>query len=201
VYLADDFRHALDGFDLEHLAATRSAVIGLRPNLTIAFANRALREGEGGLDAPAPGSSYLDGVPGPIRPFYSGLFHRVQRTGEPAVHEFELPCEDVVRRFRLRVMPLSGGLLLIRHQVASTPMGRQPSLADRTEYVDADGLVHQCAHCRMVLRLGENTWDWVPEWVAEPPSIMSHGLCPVCFRHYYPELAGRYLEWRSQGAG
>ena len=202
MYLADDFRHALEGFDLAHLEATTSAVVGLRPDLTIAFANRAWRQSEGRCGCGPNGTdSYVEGVSAPLRPFYLGMLRAVQRDGEPAVHEFACPRPDSMRRYRLRVMPLSGGLLLIHHLIAEQPVGHPAHAAEREAYVDEHGMVHQCAHCRMVLRQGSQTWDWVPDWVVDPPRDTSHGLCPVCFRYHYPELAGKYLQQRSLQAG
>ena len=29
------------------------------------------------------------------------------------------------------------------------------------------------------------SWDWVPAFVAQPPSKISHGLCPLCTVYYY----------------
>jgi hypothetical protein len=30
-------------------------------------------------------------------------------------------------------------------------------------------------------------WDWVPGFLARLPENLTHGLCPICFRYYYPQ--------------
>ena len=56
-------------------------------------------------------------------------------------------------------------------------------------YAGLGGLMTQCCHCRLMRRADDHsTWDWVPSVLDEPPDTISHGLCPPCFRHYYPEL-------------
>ena len=63
---------------------------------------------------------------------------------------------------------------------------------DTTTYFDANGILHQCSHCRRVQNLvAEGAWDWVPEWVEEIPRNTSHTICPPCFEYYYRSPARR----------
>ena len=63
----------------------------------------------------------------------------------------------------------------------------QPS--DKPElYTDANGLIHQCAHCRRVRTVTRQVrWDWVPAWVAQRPADVGYTLCPACAKDVYPE--------------
>ena len=55
------------------------------------------------------------------------------------------------------------------------------------EYLDASGLVIQCAHCRKVRNQQRpGGWDWVPVLVAQTYPMTSHGLCPACLDFYFP---------------
>ena len=53
-------------------------------------------------------------------------------------------------------------------------------------YRDAQGMVHQCCHCRRMSNLAHpGRWDWVPVWVERFPPNTSHTLCGPCFAFYY----------------
>ncbi len=64
-----------------------------------------------------------------------------------------------------------------------------PSTADPKVYVDANGIVTMCAHCRCSRCLDKpHQWDFVPEYLerrTESIVRVSHGLCPVCYSYFY----------------
>lgn len=196
MYLAPDFRPFLEGQDLDDLEASDNTVVGLRDDLTIGYVNGAWARfaEEAGAEPATPLGHVLEAFAEPLRPFYRELFQRVRREGEPEVHTYECSSPERFRQFQLRVIPLAhGGLLLIHHRASDRPHDRLPHPADPSVYRDEHGLLTQCAHCRMVRRVDNpSTWDWVPELVQTQAEHVSHGLCPVCFRHYYPDLAEAY---------
>ncbi len=56
-------------------------------------------------------------------------------------------------------------------------------------HLTEDGLIIQCCHCRKVQnQVVPDTWDWVPELVAERHLNVSHSFCQNCFAHYYPDI-------------
>ena len=113
------------------------------------------------------------------------------------MHDYECSSDTVYRRYHQIVYPIGGreGLLVVNSLVVERlnhPDRRPARAADELFYVDENGLIYQCAHCRRVknVREGER-WDWVPEWVKRCPECTSHVFCPTCFRHYYPIAAPR----------
>jgi hypothetical protein len=59
---------------------------------------------------------------------------------------------------------------------------------DPDRYVDRDGLITMCSHCRCSRRVDSlDHWDFVPEYLQplEPAVRVSHGLCPVCRAYFY----------------
>jgi len=61
--------------------------------------------------------------------------------------------------------------------------------ADPNTYVDANGIITNCAHCRCSRRVDSlDQWDFVPEYLQprlESEVQVSHGLCPVCQAYFY----------------
>jgi hypothetical protein len=131
-----------------------------------------------------------------LRPFYVRLFRsclEAEQTGERTPqHEYECSSADVFREFVMTLYPLRErqGLLVVNSIVVETPHDpalRPPHACDRTAYVQENGWIHQCVHCRRVENVQtEGRWDWVPEWVEAFPPETSHGLCTFCHSHYYP---------------
>jgi len=48
-------------------------------------------------------------------------------------------------------------------------------------------LVITCAQCRRTKRLRDNYWDWVPEFLRNPPTCVSYGICQECLLLYCPD--------------
>jgi hypothetical protein len=205
MYLADDFRHQLRRHDLRALDRMDLTALAIRPDGTIAYLNDGWFRfaAEHGAKDPArvwdPARPILEAIPAALRPFYGQLFGRVLASRQEQTHDYVCPTPDAYRRYHLRVVPLDRGLLLLHHLDVERPApgGTQP--LEYGQYRSAAGIVVQCAHCRMVRRVGDGeTWDWVPAWVEHPDEHTSHGLCPVCFALHYPALAERYVVWRGE---
>jgi hypothetical protein len=56
-------------------------------------------------------------------------------------------------------------------------------------YRDDRGQIKMCCGCRRTRRwaLGEETWECVPHFVETMPPDVTHGICPSCLKHYYPD--------------
>ena len=95
----------------------------------------------------------------------------------------------------MRVYPLTPAGWLVTSAVVVESLAPAPDPAFvEAAYVDANGLITMCAHCRRTRRADAQRaerWDWVPAWVARLPDRTSHGLCPGCFSYHYPSSPPR----------
>lgn len=192
-------------FDRDTLDAHPASVVGLLPDMRIAWVNKAWRgfasanEGQPAIDERwGIGANYLDAVPAPLRAFYERLLARVPDDGaamHPVSHAYECSSPETFRKFNMQVygLPNRAGYVIINSLVSESPhpdsgsaAGAHPALESR--YRGSNGVIVQCAHCRRVRHGRESArWDWVPDWVRQMPRETSHGLCPVCANYYYPE--------------
>ena len=188
---------------LERLEKHVGAVYGIWPDCRLGYFNPAWRqfaEENGGEPAISRdwglGRSVMDAVPEELKQFYEEFFVQCLDAdpvmGHPPYHEYECSSEKVYRKFVMNCSPLANGagLLVINSILVERPHDKKERvtrLADKSVYIDGNGLVGQCIHCRRVLnRQIKNRWDWVPEWVAAAPSNISHTLCETCFSMHYP---------------
>lgn len=202
-FLAPDFAPYLSALLLDELEASAHTVIGLRLDLTIGYRNGAWSRFAADNGAPElegwSGPSITALFAPPIRSFYEALFSEVQQTGEPKTHDYECSSPQSYRMFRLRVLPLSGGALLLQHHLTvEQPHTRTVRTPSEDIYRSDHGIITQCCHCRCTRRaMQPETWDWVPVYLDRTLEGISHGLCGLCFRHYYPQLVA--ARERSQG--
>ncbi|MCB9777202.1 MAG: hypothetical protein H6742_01395 [Alphaproteobacteria bacterium] len=119
MYLADDFRPSAAGLDLDRLDGSRTAAVGLRRDLTIGLANRAWAEAAGFLCGsagyPDDGTRYLSGLPEGEQAALAAAIGEVARTCQPVSHELVATRGECSRRYRLRIMPLPRGVLVLHH--------------------------------------------------------------------------------------
>lgn len=137
------------------------------------------------------GAPYPDGIAAPLDEWYRDRLTQCLESQDIWEHEYECSSPDNLRVFRLLAYPLAREALLVVHSiVVDRPHGdgrALPSDFVEAHYLDDDGIVHQCMHCRRTHHQGDrDRWDWVPQWVAQSPPSTSHGLCPPCFDFYYP---------------
>ncbi len=201
--LAEGFAERLaPHFVLEQLETHPASIFGLLPGGQIAYVNpawvRFARE-NGALLHELPiafmGQRYLDVIAAPLKPFYAQLFSLAPDVGralQPVSHVYECSSATEFRQFAMKVYALAQGegFVVINTLVASRPhdnISRVPQLPDRALYAKADGIIVQCAHCRLVRRADHSQWDWVPAWIEQAPSGISHGVCEVCLEYYYPD--------------
>jgi len=179
-----------------------ATIFGLWPDLTLAYTNRGWDEfaGENGGQPAIErewnlGARYFDAIAEPLRPYYRTLLTRAPDPGaalHPVSHQYECSSASTFRMFNMQVyvLPERAGYVVVNSLVvqrAQDPREREPHAPDPHRYTDAEGLIHQCCHCRRVQYVGERTrWDWVPAWVARSPREASHTICSICFDYYYP---------------
>ncbi|MCU0662582.1 MAG: hypothetical protein MUC50_09685 [Myxococcota bacterium] len=200
VTLDDTFEPRLGQFDRAALDSSADSVVGLWPDLTIAYCNggwHAFAERNGAetaiRDSWGLGRRIVDAVSGPLQRFYEERYLRALRGRDPWHHDYECSSPAQFRKFHSIAYPLkdSAGLLVVHALVEQRPHEQDSAVAPPPRldwYEDHNGFIHQCGHCRRVQRLRESEqWDWVPSWVAKCPENTSHGLCSLCLDFYYPE--------------
>jgi len=208
------FAPLLEPGTLDALETRRDTAYGLWPDLTLAYMNPAwfkFAEFNGGGESLADrwrvGRSTLDAVPKPLQAWYRSFLAEASTPGlKPAFHEYECSSPDVYRRYVMTVYPKHlgdlAGLLIIhslRVEVAHPLTGRAAEPPDMRAYVDRNGLIHQCMHCRRIRTTADpSLWHWVPDWVRQPMPQTSHDLCRICMHHYYGQGGGTEMQEGSE---
>lgn len=179
-------------------------MFGVWRDFRLAYFNRAwdaFAEANGGQPAIRRdwdlGACYFDAIPEPLLRFYRDLFERAAAPGaglRPITHAYECSSAEILRRFVMQIfaLPEQAGFVVVNSPVIEAPQTRQAHPPLLARYVDRNGLVHQCSHCRRMQSAEDPAvWEWVPAWVERPQVATSHSLCAICLAHYYPgcELA------------
>lgn len=178
-------------FDAEELHGDDVTTLALDSDGVIVWVNPAWARFAESNNAPdvaerfGVGSRYLDGVSGPLASYFAAVFENVRRTAEAWESDYECSSPETFRMMHMRVLPLTHGGLLIQHSTELVrPHDRAPEEACEERYRDPCGLLLQCSNCRRV-RDPADGWHWVVQWVAQPPTSVSHGLCAPCATHYF----------------
>ena len=206
------FELLLEPYLLDAAERHAATVYGMWPDFRLAYFNPAWSwfAHENGADPVVAtesylGTSVLEVTPEVLRPFYGELFRAclngMARRNRPIQHLYECSSAGLFREFVMTLYCLRGaaGLLVVHALVVECPHDpeRRPSRVPHlSAYLDADGLIHQCTHCRRTRNLEQpDRWDWVPAWVERIPRQSSHTLCEFCLQQYYLEprhsVAGR----------
>ncbi len=193
----------LEGFDAKELENLGNPVFAVDGDLTMVYANPAYFDfarhngaGPGFAARWGIGCNIMEAIPADLRSYFRKMYSLCFEQKLPREHQYECSSPEHFRLFNQRVYPLGerSGLVVLNSlvtEVRHDPVARPPQAADPAVYRDVRGLVHQCVHCRRILRQeGTLEWDWVPAWVAAPPPEVTHGFCPVCLDYYYPRDAG-----------
>ncbi len=202
--LLDGFAERLEPhFVLENLESHPASICGLLPDGEIAYVNPAwvqfARENGASTDDATfawLGQRYLSVIAEPLRPFYAQLFALVpdvHAATQPTSHVYECSTATTFREFAMKVYALAhdAGFVVINTLVASRPHDLSVRVSHPPNpalYTSADGIIVQCAHCRLIRRADQSGWDWVPAWIERIPGGTSHGVCEVCLEYYYPDV-------------
>lgn len=136
------------------------------------------------------GSDLFDVIPEVLRAVYSDAFRHVLSTGRVWEHAYECSSPALFRMYWMRIHLLKpqDWFVITNPLVVERAHTRSP-IADPNAYVDANGIVTMCAHCRCSRRVDNpHQWDFVPEYLEKRPGVrvmVSHGLCPVCYSYFY----------------
>jgi PAS domain-containing protein len=181
----------LEAVPLETLEASAAVIYATDPELRLIYANpswdRFAKANRGShlVRSRLTREPLLDAMRGPLREFYTERFAQALQAAKPVEHAFECSSPQLKRTFHMRILPLRNkGLLVINSLAAEEPM---PSAAAPAggEYLDHNGLITMCSHCRRTQRTDVTRWEWVPAFVEQQPEQVSHGLCPVCLEYHY----------------
>lgn len=188
------------GFGLESLEADHSIIYMLSPDLRIIYCNKAWDEFaslNGGIELSREavlGTCILDVIAEPLRPFYANGFAQAQNQLQPWEHDYECSSLALFRLFHMRVLPLANSYLLVENSLQLERfhgLERPVMPAYSASYLNEHGILTMCAQCRRTRRINTGAvpiWDWVPEFLIDPPGPVSHGLCANCRAYFYPGL-------------
>jgi len=137
------------------------------------------------------GSDLFDAVPDVLMAVYSAAFQEVLGTGLVWEQSYECSSPTIFRIFRMRVHLLKPqNWFLVTNTLVLERSHMKVAEPDQKKYVDSDGLITTCAHCRCSRRVDNpDQWDFVPEHLQlgrESAMKVSHALCPVCRAYFYP---------------
>ena len=142
------------------------------------------------------GSDLFDAIPEVLRVVYSDAFQKVLTTGDIWEQSYECSSPNVFRSFRMRIHLLAPrNWLLVTNTLLFERSHKKLAEPAPHTYMDSDGLITMCAHCRCSRRIHDpNQWDFVPEYLQlkrDPGTRVSHGLCPICRIYFYPPHKSR----------
>ncbi len=185
------------GFTLRSLDLNSSVIYVLDRRYCIVYCNPAWNsfalenDGKNLEREIVTGKPCLDVIPSSLRPFYESAFATVSQLNQPWEHDYECSSPEKYRVFHMRVLPLHGTHLLVENSLfierSHGPNGDETP-ADHSKYIDQNGMVAMCAHCRKTLAVdpgGQNNWEWIPSYLISTPAPVSHCLCPTCLAYYY----------------
>ena len=136
------------------------------------------------------GFDLFGAIPDALKPAYYDAFRHVLSTGLVWEQSYECssPALFRVHRMRIHLLQHQSWFVVTNTLVVERPHG-ETAKADANIYVDVNGLVTVCAHCRCSKRVeNPDRWDFVPEYLKLRPEStpkVSHGLCPICRAYFY----------------
>jgi len=132
------------------------------------------------------GQSLFRAIPPVLQPFYVSGFRLVKSGEESWEHIYECSSSQEFRRYKMKVDAILGGWFLIRHTLVMKRAHEKIVRPGSHNYVADTGFITVCCNCRRCRRTGKaQKWDFVPEYVADPPRTLEHILCPDCLNQYY----------------
>ena len=188
----DPRRIAGSAFQYDRVETDPAVTYVLDPQLTIAYCN--LSWNRFALENGAPqivrekiiGLPVLNVIADTLRGFYRNAYAGVQGTKQPWEHDYECSSAQHYRMMHMRVLPLSGGFLMIENSLSVIkPHSPGPGETGVQSYKDELGVIMMCAHCRRVRYPQSQRWDWIPAFIAKLPENTSHGLCENCRTFYF----------------
>lgn len=59
---------------------------------------------------------------------------------------------------------------------------------DTSEFIDGDGIVHQCCMCKKFNNLKKQQYEELAKWQWPTEIPVSHGYCPPCSEQFKAEI-------------
>ena len=153
-----------------------------------------------GIDSPSPTTESPPSLPesaarrcsavspGFLEYHFSKLFERAREKHELVTADYECNSPDVFRKFCMHISPIPAtALLAIEHRLVTHGDIPYPVFRSTDNDYGIGQLVLMCAQCRRTKRLHDNYWDWVPEFLRNPPARVSSGICQECLPLYCPD--------------
>lgn len=194
------FLELLHEFKVPALLKSRDVIYGLWPDLSLAFTNASWRRfaaDNAGQPAISErwglGRCISDAIPEPLKSFYETNYRDCLNTATPWEHTYECSSVDTLRLFHMTALPIGKrqAILVVNSLRIETPMDRDSAPPLEATYLNRQGMMVQCAHCRRVRHAEPATsWDWVREWVRKPLHNTSHTICEPCLGFYYSLYVG-----------
>ena len=196
--IAPGFGEILGVHDANDLDRSPSVTYGIWSDGRLAYMNRGWfdfarkNDGEEMLARWDLDANVWQAIKPPLRAFYEQGFQRCLEEGKPWGHAYECSSPENFRKLHMLTYPLGGGrgFLIVNSlelEVAHEPPGSPVRSLDA--YVDENGMLVQCMHCRRMRRRDVDVWDWIPDVLRNRPRNMTGGLCEPCFAHHYPAAA------------
>jgi len=187
---------------LNDLNSHPSTVYGLDSNLNISYLNPGwfkFSEDNGNKifisDEWSLGRNIFDCIPNVFESFYRNLFETTLNEEKPPVNprqlEYECSSPELYRKFSMHLYSMGKeGILVINSLVVEEPHATLPVEGllkfDEKDYIDEDGILHQCANCRRIQNIRTpKQWDWIPTFIEKPHPKTSHAVCSPCKQYYY----------------
>jgi len=104
---------------------------------------------------------------------------------------YECSSPQFFRKYRMRIHWLdTRDLFVVTNPLIFQRSHRNATKPDADRYIQSNGLVVMCAHCRCSRRADVlDQWDFVPDYLelkGEASLMVSHGFCPICHAYFYP---------------
>jgi hypothetical protein len=136
------------------------------------------------------GAPVLRSTSGELSVYYQSLYDRALADRKPREHDFHCSSADVERLMRMHVYPLRSvpALLIVCSLRVERPHAETSGEPIQGLYRNEHGFIVMCSNCRRTHRAGvePETWDWISDFVAHQPPLVSHSLCGLCLEYYHP---------------
>jgi hypothetical protein len=152
--------------------------------------DRVAASANGPLGKDVTGTRWLDHTKGDeLVAWQRALLDRVLERNKGEIHCADCNTPQRYRLFSTRYSPLAGregpvGLVVLTSMIEDAPIEARYRLAppDEQRHRQPTGFILQCGGCRRVHVTGTapRVWEFVPEYVAQPRTDISHGICELC---------------------
>lgn len=128
-------------------------------------------------------------IPPVLQGFYRAAYENVRQHKRDWWHVFPCSSPGVSRTFHMRILHCADDYLLTINTLIGEKDAEKAAEHRLPSYMDSDGIITSCAHCRRVQRLhSPRLWDWVPEVLINGTALVKFDLCGFCYAYHYPTV-------------